>query len=162
MKIILEIKNKKTPGEPDEFIDEKLTPFQYHLEELRQYIDGEITLELDSKHKIYLDIYPDLTVNFEEIVESIQRAKSGWIGKDYIWFCEQGRDTYLHYTIDETLIGLSYTEGNETSKGKGYKPAPSFKVKTKKINYVDEWEKLFLHISILFKEKPGKTIEIPW
>ncbi|AXK52500.1 MULTISPECIES: hypothetical protein [Pseudomonas] len=162
MNITLEIKNKKIPGEADEFIDEELTPFQYHLEELRQYIDGEITLELDSNHKIRLDIYPDLTVSFEDIIESIQRAKSGWLGKDYIWFCEQGRDIYLHYIIDETLIDLSYTEGNEISKGKGDKPVPSFKVKTKKTNYVNEWEKIFLHISRLFKEKLGKTIEIPW
>jgi len=162
MKIIFEIKSKKILGDIDEFIDEELPPFQYSLEELRRYVAGEIILVLNNEHQINFDMYPDLIVSFEEVVGSIQRAKSGWIGEDYIWFCEQGRDIYLYYEIDDSSIGLSYTKGDEISKGKGDRPSPKFEVKIKKEDYIKEWEKLFLCICELFSEKLGKIISMPF
>ncbi|EFI1495410.1 hypothetical protein ACOQ27_003780 [Escherichia coli] len=162
MKIYFEIKNKKILGDIDDYLDDELPPFQYCLEELRWYVDCEIIMELDAKHSIYLDLYSDFSLCFDEIIISIQRIKSEWLGEDYIWFCEQGRNIYLYYGVNETEVVLSYTEDTEDNKGGKEKKKPDFSVKINKIEYVNEWEKLFICLSELFNTKLGKTIEIPF
>jgi hypothetical protein len=162
MYICFEVKNKETLGDIDEYLDEELTPFQYSLEELSRYVDGEITIELDKQHLIYLDLYSDFSLNLDEIIIFIHRVKSSWVGEDYIWFCEQGRDIYLYYNVNDAEVNLSYTKGKESDKGEKRKLSPDFNVKVSKLEFINEWKKVFQKLSELFEKKLNKKIEIPF
>lgn len=162
MKISFVVQEKSEIGDKDDSIDDELAPFQYALEELRPYVDGEILLELGDEVEVFLDVYPDLVVSFDDVVESIKRVKSGWLGQDYIWFCEQGNNIYLYYEVVGDVVALSCAKGTEASKGKGKRPTPEFRVCVSCSDYVSEWSKVFLSLSGLFELKLGKIIEMPF
>jgi len=156
MKIILNTVNKEEPDDIDDFIDEELSPFQYHLERLRRFMTGTITLDFDEKRKIVLDIYYDLTVCFEEIVESVVLAKSRDGGKS-IWFCEQGSDFYMDYTVKNDSISIAFRKGK--SAGLPNREMDDFFVEVNKKDYIEEWQQIFKAIAGLFADKLNEKID---
>jgi len=158
MKIFINSINKEPPGDIDEFIDEELSPFQYCLEELRRFIDGTIVLDFGEGKKIVLYIYPDLTVCFEEIVESVVHAKNGDADEN-IWFCEQGSDFYISYSIKKGSVFITFKKGTKT--GFPNNEMADFFVEVNRNNYIEEWENLFKSIAGLFADKLNKKIDCP-
>jgi hypothetical protein len=158
MKFFLNIINKEPPGDVDEFLDEELPFFQYCLEELRRFIDGTIVLYFEEGKNISLDIYPDLTVCFEEIVESVLLAKKSTVDAgESIWFCEQGADFYMDYKIKDDKIHIAFKKGKDT--GFPNSEMDDFLVAVDRSEYIEEWTKVFESITALFEDKLDKKID---
>lgn len=69
---------------------------------------------------------------------------------------------YLYYNVNDAEVNLSYTKGKESDKGKERKLSPGFNVKVSKLEFINEWKKVFQKLSELFEEKLNKKIEIPF
>lgn len=160
METIFNIKYKNPIGDIDNDIDDELTHFQYALEELRRYVDCEFFIKLKDTYKVNIDLYPDITVCYEEIVKSIKRVKNNWTGKDDIWFCEQGSDFYFYYDINDKGVELEYKKGPDVGIYNG--KIPDMKLSISKIEYVQVWETLFEKLSMLIEEKLNKKINLPF
>lgn len=160
MNISLEIVDKKDPEcwiEDGDEVAMELSPFQFCLEELSQFVDGRIFLNF-GKEELSLDIFSDFAVCYEEIVESIILAKSKAFKKESIYFCEQGSDFYLNYSYQGDKIEIEYKKGEEV--GLPNRSIDDFKVSVCSDMYFKEWYHLFEGISILFGEKLNKSIAI--
>jgi hypothetical protein len=160
MKIFLDITYKEPPGKVDEFLDEEMPPFQYCLQEVRRFIkEAAVTLDFGEKKKIVLDLYPDFSVCFEEIVDSVIQAKNGDVVENMsIWFCEQGSDFYMGYAIRGGSIFIAFKKGKEVgSNGE----VDDFFVEVNRNEYVKEWQYVFKRITDLFMEKLNKKIDSP-
>lgn len=159
MKLNLELKENIV--ELDEFMNEEemeLPPFYFALEELSQYINGSIEVLFNNGNSIYLDLFYWFSICYEDIVESCLRLITNCNCNDYIWFCEQGDDFYFYNDIKEEVLDLSYQKG--ANAGKYYKNIPDFTVEIPKLEYINEWKKIFQKLSELFEEKLNKKIEL--
>ncbi|NUF50228.1 hypothetical protein [Gilliamella sp. ESL0250] len=160
METIFNIKYKNPIGDIDNDIDDELTPFQYALEELRRYVDCEFFIKLKDDYKVNLDLYPDITICYEEIVKSVKRVKNNWTGKGDIWFCEQGADFYFYYDIKDKGVELEYKKGPDVGIYNG--KIPDMKLVISKLEYIQIWETLFKELSTLIEEKLNKKINLPF
>ncbi|MFQ0827327.1 hypothetical protein AAH211_02300 [Serratia fonticola] len=161
MQIILKINEKDV--ELDEFLDEEemeLPPFHFSLIELSQYVNGYIYIVFNDDDEITLDLFSDFSVCFDDIVESINSAKSSSIKKETIWFCEQGSDFYLDYEIKDELMVLSFRKGNGV--GMINKNVSNFTVEVNKSEYVQHWTKIFEALARLFESKLNKKNALPF
>lgn len=161
MKLNLEVKEKIV--ELDEVMNEEemeLPPFQFALEELSQYINGSIEVLFNNGNSIYLDLFYGFSICYEDIVESCLRVITNCNCSDYIWFCEQGDDFYFYYDIKEEALDLSYKKGADA--GNYYKSIPDFTIEIPKLEYINEWKKIFQKLSELFEEKLNKKIALPF
>ncbi|MDF9618455.1 hypothetical protein P5705_12430 [Pseudomonas entomophila] len=159
MKISMKTAYRDPVGDVDD-IDEELTPFQYALEELRRYVCCELLVRLSDDCTMYLEIWPDVTICYEDIVNSVVRVKSGWEGKDYIWFCEQGIDFYLHYEVRGGDVVLAYKKG--PGAGRYHGNIPDTVVAISRASYVMEWGLVFKELTDLFDKCINKKITLPF
>jgi hypothetical protein len=159
MNINLVISEK--PAELDEFLDQdemELPPFQFALVELSQYIDGYIKILFKNKLSIVLDLFSDFMICFDNIIDSINAAKSSYAKREEIWFCEQGSDFYLYYEVKEKKIHLTFKKGK--SVGRVNKDTPDFDAEVDTLEYIKQWKDIFQKLDILFEEKLHKKIPI--
>ena len=150
-------------AEIDGGLDEQemeLAPFNFCIEELNQYMKGKIVILFDKEKQITLDFFYDFAVCYDEILDSIISAKNKILGKDQIWFCEQGSDFYINYEIKDHLIDIEFKKGAST--GNPNKNIKDFKATVDRTAYIDEWASIFSIIILKFKEKLNKDIEIPF
>lgn len=159
MNINLVISEK--PAELDEFLDQDemgLPPFQFALVELSQYIDGYIKILFKNKLSIVLDLFSDFMICFDNIIDSINAAKSSNAKREEIWFCEQGSDFYLFYEVKKKTIHLTFKKGK--SIGIVNKDTPDFHVEVDTLEYIKQWKDIFQKLDIIFEEKLHKKIPI--
>lgn len=156
------IKNEK-PIELDEFLDEdemEMTPFHYSLIELSQYINGSINIIFKGELNIKLDLFSDFSVCLDDIIDSINAAKSYYYYKEKIWFCEQGSDFYLHYEVNNEMIILSYKKGR--SVGMSNIDMDDFIVEVSKSEYIQKWTTIFQELCTTFENILHKKIDVPF
>ena len=161
MNINLIIKEK--PTELDKYLnqeDMEVSPFEFALLELDQYVNGYINISFENKANIVLDLFNDFMVCFDCIIRSINATKFAHSKKEEIWFCEQGSDFYLFYEVKDEIIYLTFKKGK--SVGLPNQNTPDFAVEVNKIEYFKQWENLFQKLSIIFEKKLHKKIPIPF
>lgn len=76
MNINLIIKEK--PTELDKYLnqeDMEVSPFEFALLELEQYVNGYINISFENKANIVLDLFCDFLVCFDCIIHSINATK---------------------------------------------------------------------------------------
>lgn len=115
MKLTINLEEKIT--ELDDGLDEQemeLAPFNFCVEELNQYMKGEIVIFFDKEKQITLDLFYDFAVCYDEILDSITSAKNKILGKGQIWFSEQGSDFNINYEIKDHSIDIEFKKGANT------------------------------------------------
>ncbi|MDR2209771.1 MAG: hypothetical protein LBE22_12625 [Azoarcus sp.] len=158
MEIFLNIINKEPPGDVDEFLDEEMPVFQYCLESLSRFIDGEIILYFSSSKRIVLDIFYDFSVCFEEIVESVVLAKRSTVDAgESIWFFEQGSDFCMDYRVKNDIVHIAFKKGEDV--GFPNSEMEDFSVEVDRSEYIEEWTKVFESIAALFEDKLDKKLD---
>ena len=96
MNINLIIKEK--PTELDKHLnqeDMEVSPFEFALLELEQYVNGYINISFENKANIVLDLFYDFLVCFDCIIRSInatkfahsKKKKYGFVSKVLIFIC---------------------------------------------------------------------------
>ncbi|MCA6955070.1 hypothetical protein [Pectobacterium polaris] len=161
MNIILEIKNK--PVILDDNLNEEemeVTAFQFAIEELSQYVTGSIILFFDNSNEIVLDLFYDFFICYDDIVDSIKLAKNKTSHKDEIWFCEQGSDFYFLYEIKGNSFILEYKKGSDV--GFPNKTKDEFKVEVQVDEYFSKWRVVFDELCLVFQDKLGKDVDLPF
>ncbi|TGB93266.1 hypothetical protein [Escherichia sp. E2748] len=98
MKIELFI-NEKEPEIDVDLNEQEMecSPFSFALEQLSQYVNGEIIIYFDELHKINIDLFYDFSVCLDDILKSIRNVRDNLPVDESIWFCEQGSDFYIDY-----------------------------------------------------------------
>ncbi|AFI92031.1 hypothetical protein EXT68_21810 [Pectobacterium parmentieri] len=158
----IKLKVNKKPIEPDEFLNEEemeLSPFHFFLVELSQHLNGFIDIIFNDKLNIRLDLFSDFSVCLEDIIYSINAAKTNHCEREEIWFCEQGSDFYIYYKVNGNRLSLSYKKGEEV--GGINKEMPDFIVHVDTSEYIEKWRNVFQELRILFEQVLHKKIPSP-
>ncbi|WP_218056297.1 hypothetical protein [Gilliamella sp. App6-5] len=154
---------KKKPTALDEYLDNdemELPPFHFALVELSQYVEGCINITFSNGFNITLDLFCDFLICLDDIIDSINAAKSLHEKIKEIWFCEQGSDFYLYYQVKNKAISLSYKKGK--SVGMPNKAIPDFLIEVSTSEYITQWENIFQKLIMLFEEILDQKIRVPF
>lgn len=158
----IELITIEKPVELDEFLDQdemELPAFEFALVELSQYINGSIKISFRNGLNIIMNLFDDFMVCFDDIIDSINTAKTTHSTKKEIWFCEQGSDFYLIYEVMGTVIDLTFKKGKEV--GANNITTPDFSIQIDTFEYIKQWERVFQKLSDLFEKILCKKVEIP-
>ncbi|AOR62477.1 hypothetical protein [Pectobacterium wasabiae] len=159
----IKLKVNKKPVEPDEFLNEEemeLSPFHFSLVELSQYLNGFIDITFNDKLNVRLDLFSDFSVCLEDIIDSINAAKTRNCKSEEIWFCEQGSDFYIYYKVNENRLSLSYKKG--PGVGGINREMSDFIVHIDTSEYIEKWTSIFQELRIIFEQELHKKIPSPF
>lgn len=138
MKIELFI-NEKEPEIDVDLNEQEMecSPFSFALEQLSQYVNGEIIIYFDELHKINIDLFYDFSVCLDDILKSIKNVRSNLPVNGSIWFCEQGYDFYIDYKNKNGFVEIYYRKGVDT--GFPNSGVEDFSAIIQASEYVSEW-----------------------